>query len=140
MNLELSHTAHRTLLGETLAIYPEPWYAGTMDIVQALEQKLTSRQRGDNVSRIYSRKQVEQAILETFELVGGITRFAHWANDPENYGEFVKVWAKIAPKEAAQEGGAVIEYRSNVPPSPLNQFEQRAIQADVEDADFSEGE
>lgn len=97
-----------------------------MDFNEALMQNLTERQvqtiqSGGKVARIYSRKNIEQAFLETFELVGGIPRLAIWANDPENYGTFLQLMMKLAPKESKNElMGQIIEYRSNIPHSPLN--------------------
>lgn len=90
------------------------------DIMSALDARTPARQRG-SVDRIFSRKQIEQAFIETFELVGGVPRLAQWANDPENYTQFLKLLMQLAPKEQMQEAvGNVIEYRSNVPQSPLN--------------------
>lgn len=94
-----------------------------MDFDLALQRQLSERQRKKNggVEKVFSRRQIEQAFLETFEMVGGIPRLAIWANDPENYGTFLQLMMKLAPKEALQnQVGAVLEYRSNVPPSPLN--------------------
>ena len=82
---------------------------------------MTTRSVPATVTRIYSRKNVEQAMLEVFETVGGVSRLARWANEPENYGEYIKLLVKLIPKDAVRElGGAVIEYRSMLPPSPLN--------------------
>lgn len=97
----------------------------TTDFGLALQQQLTERQRrqqaAGGVSVIYSRKQIEQAFLETFELVGGVPRLALWAADPENYGKFLELLMKLAPKDVGQKAmGAVLNYQSNVPPSPLN--------------------
>ncbi len=89
------------------------------DIMQVLDGNAPAR-RG-SVERIYSRKQIEQAFLESFELIGGVSRLAHWANDDENYKDFLKLLMVMAPKEALQaQSGNVIEYRSNIPSSPLN--------------------
>lgn len=91
-----------------------------MDIMKSLERNVRKPKEG-NIERIYSRKQIEQSFLETFELVGGVPRLASWANDEENYGQFLKLLMVMAPKEAmAQHTGNVIEYRSNIPASPLN--------------------
>lgn len=94
------------------------------DFGQALQQKLTDRQRkkvtNPNVETIYSRRQIEQAFLETFELIGGIHRLAIWGNDPENYGTFLQLLMKMAPKEAQQVAGQTLQYLSNVPHSPLS--------------------
>jgi len=88
-------------------------------IVERLEETVPAK-RG-NVERIYSRKQIEQAFLETFELVGGVSRLSLWANEDDNYKDFLKLLMVMAPKEALQEqSGNVIEYRSNIPASPLN--------------------
>jgi hypothetical protein len=94
-----------------------------MDFDLALQKQLSERQRKRNggVEKVYSRRQIEQAFLETFDMVGGVTRLALWANDPENYGTFLQLMMKLAPKEAvASQMGAVLEYRSNIPASPLN--------------------
>lgn len=95
-----------------------------MDITTALSARLEERQKS-NVSRIYSRSQIEQGIIETFELVGGVPRLALWANDPKNYGKFLELMMKIAPKEQTAEAARnVIQYRSNIPSSPLNRGAQ----------------
>lgn len=94
-----------------------------MDFNLMLQQQLDSRgaSKGGNVERIRSRKEIEQALLETFELVGGIPRLAIWANDPANYGDFLKLLLKLAPKEQlGAVAGQILEYRSNIPQSPLN--------------------
>lgn len=106
-----------------------------MDIDQALQNQLTERQRrkdlSSNVERVWSRKQIEQAFIETFELVGGIPRLAIWANKEENYADFLSLLMKLAPKDTGKAmSAAVLEYRSNVPASPLNR--------EAEDAEFEE--
>jgi len=97
----------------------------TIDFNVALQNQLTERQRKKDlkggVERIWSRKQIEQAFLETFEMVGGVPRLAIWANQEENYGKFLELMMKLAPKDTGGViAGAVLEYRSNVPQSPLN--------------------
>lgn len=91
-----------------------------MDFDLALQRQLSDRQRKQGkTERIYSRKMIEQAFLESFEMVGGIPRLCIWANDPENYGTFLSLLMKIAPKEAmGQQLGQVLEYRSNIPQRP----------------------
>ncbi len=104
----------------------------------ALHRQLSERQRKraeSNVSVIFSRKQIEQAFLETFELVGGVPRLALWANDPKNYAQYLKLLMALAPKETTKDLEAqVLEYRSNVPQSPLN---RSSAPSDIEDAEFS---
>ena len=96
-----------------------------MDFDLALQQQLTARQRKqDKVERIYSPRQIQQSFIESFEMIGGVPRLAIWANDPANYGDFLKMLITLAPKGAAgllgEATGQVLEYRSNIPPSPLN--------------------
>lgn len=94
-----------------------------IEFTVALEQRLFERQRRDEtkVESLYSRKQIEQGVLEAFDLIGGIPRLAIWANDPSNYGRFVEIWAKLAPKDTGNvEVDRVINYISNVPNSRLN--------------------
>lgn len=85
-----------------------------------IQARLADRRTG-KITRLYSRREIEQQILETFELVGGISRFARWANEEENYEAFLNMWVKIAPKEqAVEQAGQVLQYQSLVPQSPLN--------------------
>lgn len=85
----------------------------------ALTQRQVNRATGGK-TKVMTRKEVEQTFLETFELVGGVPRLAVWANNPANYGEFLKLYAKMIPKEVAEEAGQTFIYESNVPPSALN--------------------
>ena len=89
---------------------------------ESLERSLAARHalKQENIERLYSRKQMEQGFLECFELVGGVPRLAMWANDPKNYGEFLKLLIKFAPKEAEKATGTVINYMSSIPDSALN--------------------
>jgi len=63
--------------------------------------------------------------------VGGVPRLAIWANQEENYGKFLDLLMKLAPKDTgAAIAGQILEYRSNVPQSPLN---RGVIDEDVTD-------
>lgn len=95
------------------------------DFNRSLQEQLTTRQRrragAGGIERIYSRKQIEQAFLETFEMVGGVSRLAIWANDDENYEKFLNLLMRLAPKDVGNAvAGQILEYRSLVPSSPLN--------------------
>ena len=112
----------------------------SIDFNVALQNQLSDRERRriqkGGVERIYSRKQIEQAFLETFEMVGGVPRLAIWANNPENYGKFLELMMKLAPKDTgAAVAGAILEYRSNCPQSPLN---KPRIDEDAENGDLAE--
>ena len=74
----------------------------------------------EQVQRIFSRKDVEQGMLECFDLIGGVPRLALWANDPKNYGEFLKLLSKLFPKEALEKSAQVINFLPSIPDSPLN--------------------
>ena len=100
----------------------------SQDIERAFEQRLSQRNRkakgAGSITTIYSRKMIEQSILETFELVGGVSRLAVWANDPDNYGKFLEMLIRLAPKgvpELPTKGS--VTYVSRVPSSPLNRTE-----------------
>jgi len=91
-----------------------------------LQNKLSARERqalesNGNVVNLFSRKQIEQNFIETFELIGGVPRLALWAAEEHNYGDFLQMLMKLAPKDTGGNNEAkTIEYRSFVPQSPLN--------------------
>ena len=47
-----------------------------------------------------SRKQVVNAFMNAFELIGGTPRLALWAND--NPSDFYKLYARLLPSQASQ--------------------------------------
>lgn len=111
-----------------------------MDFDLALQRQLSERQRKKNggVERVFSRRAIEQAFIESFEMVGGVPRLAIWASKEENYGQFLTLLMKLAPKEAmAAQLGQVLEYRSNIPASPLNRPAPEKA-PDVEEGDFTD--
>ena len=94
-------------------------------LLNRLSERRLRQATNPNVQHIRSRKEIEQALLETFDLVGGIPRLALWANEPENYGEFLKLLLKLAPKEQVGKiQGQIIEYRSNIGASRIGQRPQ----------------
>jgi hypothetical protein len=58
------------------------------------------------------RTQVVDSVLDTFELIGGTSRMALWAN--ENLGDFYRIYSKLAPrqieKEVSHDGGIQIKH------------------------------
>lgn len=93
------------------------------EFMAQLNGKLSARSRQADapVAQVFTRKQIEQAFIESFELVGGVPRLALWANEKGNYGDFLSLLIKLAPKDMGEkEHGKTFEYRSNIPPSPLN--------------------
>lgn len=112
-----------------------------MDFNTALQNQLSRRQQlaDGKVERIWTRKQIENAFIETFELIGGVPRLAMWANDEANYGEFLKLLMKLAPKDTgAAVAGAILEYRSNVPASPLNREKVVEQVEEITEGEFTE--
>ena len=101
---------------------------------QIVNQNLAERKRlaNSSVQKLYSRKAMEQGFLECFELIGGVPRLALWANDPANYGDFLKLLMKFTPKDTTETLGRVLNYQSNVPASPLNPVQE------IEEGDFSD--
>lgn len=97
---------------------------------QSLDRNLAQRKRlaNESVQKLYSRRTMEQGFLECFELIGGVPRLAIWANDPENYGDFLKLLMKFAPKDAPEQLGKSVTYMSNVPASPLNRDEPATLE------------
>lgn len=111
----------------------------TISFDEAIDVTLSERQirlATGQRPRQYSRQEAEQAFHEVFDLVGGVPRLALWANNPENYGEFLKLYSKLMPKEQMKAEGHVINFVSSVPDSPLNNpkpDDMARIDHDVED-------
>lgn len=106
-----------------------------------LQQSLDERERlsMSNVRKLYSRKDMEQGFLECFELIGGVPRLAIWANESGNYGEFLRLLMKFAPKEAGEKGaGAVINFLSSIPDSSLNTPQPDLIECEPVDESMPE--
>ncbi len=104
---------------ENTADYPGDF--GARLFQKLSERQLNRIQGGGSIERIFSRKEIEQAFLETFDLVGGVPRLAIWANHPDNYHHFLQLMAKLFPKGIEEKGGKVLNYHSNVPYSPLSE-------------------
>jgi hypothetical protein len=65
-----------------------------------------------------NRRQVVSTILETFHLVGGINKFAVWAQ--ENPDQFYAMWSKQAPKSEDLSDGGALKVIHVVPRSALD--------------------
>lgn len=55
------------------------------------------RATGGIVQKELNRRSVVRSILETFDLIGGVPAMAIWARNPDNQGEFYKIYARMAP-------------------------------------------
>jgi hypothetical protein len=73
----------------------------------------------DYVFKRKDRKFVEDALNVAFDLTGGIPRLTKWGH--ENYGEFIKLYARLLPEaQKAETGPAVVQVFHGVPPSALD--------------------
>jgi hypothetical protein len=98
-------------------------YSETADQLRPLSQLAVCH---DGVSRVsiprdVSRKQVVQAFQDAFELIGGVPRLAHWAD--QHPSEFFKLYARLLPTTAQQqiEHGGQILVKHVLPRGPLDE-------------------
>lgn len=85
--------------------------AETSDQQIALPKKIQGRR--------VNREEIANAFMTSFELVGGTPRLALWADG--NYGEFVKIFGRLLPKETMTVHEGKIELVHSVPPSKLDE-------------------
>ena len=71
------------------------------------------------VGRERNRRRVAADILETFDLIGGVSTFTTWA--AENQSEFYRMWAKMAPPPDQLDGATQMRVIHVVPRSPLDE-------------------
>lgn len=88
-------------------------------------------QRGENLviphgSKL-TRKQVAENFHEAFELIGGVPRLAHWAN--ENLTDFYKLYAKLFPSTSGDDLKDVGTFRI------IHVLPRTALDGDVTDAE-----
>ena len=85
-----------------------------MEIIEA-QPRLPSLRRTDG----FSRQQVIAAFQDAFEIMGGTTRLALWAN--ANPDKFYPLYSKLLPAQSAvfvEQTHRVIQHA--IPPSPLD--------------------
>lgn len=56
-----------------------------------------------SLPRELNRKRVVSAFMDAFELVGGVPRLVEWAAQDENYGDFLKLYARLLPSQASSD-------------------------------------
>lgn len=73
-------------------------------------RSLATKPRPYPIPRAVGRKKVEQAFHTAFEIIGGVPRFALWADS--NPTEFYKLYARLLPQEMTNkmEGGVTIQH------------------------------
>lgn len=54
------------------------------------------------LSKELNRRAVVSAFMDAFEMVGGVQRLAQWAMQDENYGDFLKLYARLMPSQAVE--------------------------------------
>lgn len=71
---------------------------------QEILNRVASAPRNYQVPRRVSRRQLEQAFLTSFELIGGLPRLALWADS--NPTEFYRLISKLFPQQVEAKIGA----------------------------------
>ncbi len=113
---------------EEKAAEVERVYPDTEEYSQVAEdcKELTSlATSGNGVSRIsvpreLKRQRVVNAFQDAFELIGGVPRLAHWAD--QSPSAFYKLYARLLPTTAQQqlEHSGEIIIKHVIPPGPLD--------------------
>ncbi len=108
---------------ETERVYPDTEeYSQVAEDCKELTSLATS---GNGVSRIsvpreLKRQKVVNAFQDAFELIGGVPRLAHWAD--QSPSAFYKLYARLLPTTAQQqlEHSGEIIIKHVIPPGPLD--------------------
>lgn len=69
------------------------------------EATLAAESRRDGpvkLSKELNRRRVVSAFMDAFELVGGVPRLVEWAAQEQNYGDFLKLYARLMPSQAVE--------------------------------------
>lgn len=120
---------------------PTPEQQSIMDNLMArLTERQLSKMSAPNVTKMFTRRMIQDAFLETFELVGGVPRLAIWANESENYEVFLRLLMILAPKEQVEKdtGGKVLNYQSAIPRSRLVDQTQKQRATPLTDEDVTD--
>ncbi len=103
----------------------EPYSDAAMDS-RALQPLTDMAESGNGVTRLtlpreVKREKVVNAFHEAFELIGGVPRLAHWAD--QSPSAFYKLYARLLPTQANQQIGVdgEIRVRHILPRGPLDE-------------------
>ena len=99
------------------------------EVAESCKELSTLAESGNGVSRIsvpkeLKRQRVVNAFQDAFELMGGVPRLAHWAD--QHPSAFYKLYARLLPTTAQQQlehSGEVI-VKHVIPPGPLDAIEE----------------
>lgn len=72
----------------------------------------------DYAFKLRDRRTVELSMQACYELIGGVPRFALWAN--ENPTEFYKIYARLLPEQSKAQASTQIIIQSNVERNALD--------------------
>ena len=72
----------------------------------------------DYAFKLRDRRTVELSMQACYELIGGVPRFALWAN--ENPTEFYKIYARLLPEQSKAQANTQIIIQSNVDRNDLD--------------------
>ncbi len=103
---------------------PEP-YGETAELLRPLA-KMATQGNGVtkiNVPREIHRKQVVNAFMDAFEMIGGVPRLSHWAD--QHPSAFYKLYARLLPTTAQSqiEHSGDIRILHVIPKGPLDDLE-----------------
>jgi hypothetical protein len=101
-------------------------YSETAMLSRSLQPLEEMAESGNGVTRLsvpreLKREKVVHAFQEAFELIGGVPRLAHWAD--QSPSAFYKLYARLLPTQANQqlEHSGEIRVRHILPRGPLDE-------------------
>lgn len=113
-------------------------YSPTAQFRQGNQHKLLRRSKGTpNVTT----GQAKAALHAVFESLGGVRGMTEWAQQPENRGEFYKLWSKLLPTEVEQGDNRIqIVILPAQPSTPQHNEAQASITQAIDIQGKTEGE
>lgn len=110
----------------TVEYEDEQPYSDTAEECRSLQPLEEMAVQGNGVTRLsvpreVKREKVVHAFQEAFELIGGVPRLAHWAD--QSPSAFYKLYARLLPTQANQqlEHSGEIRVRHVLPRGPLDE-------------------
>ena len=89
------------------------WEVTLTELANNKAQRVTVPRQRD-----VKRKQVVNAFMDAFQLIGGVPRLAIWAD--ENPTEFYRLYSKLMPKEEHKDTSGDLTIRHILPRGPLD--------------------
>lgn len=106
--------------------YPENKVVTFISRDEYLEMERVLQQASEELPQVervlkkeFKRMEVVNAFRDAFDLIGGVTRLAVWAD--KNPTEFYRLYAKLLPKETEHTGSTELVIKHVLPPSRLDE-------------------